>query len=530
MYKKSNYKYALINDNNTSEKSNGKMSKKDEAISLMERWKMDIQSYQNGAKPLVSTPQCETCENYIRGNALYCKRYVEERKSKYVLFPEKECQLYVNSKEMKLTISDDRTNKIYGGLFGFCVGDIVGVPVEFSTREERKRDPVKEMRAYGTYHQPFGTWSDDTSLTLCLVDAVNKGYSIDKVAQNMVDFYENAYFTPHGEVFDVGNSTRDAIKRISSGKSPIECGGMLDSDNGNGSLMRILPIAFCGKEFEDKALIKMIEDISSLTHGHKRSKLACIFYVEFAIRIFSGDGKAEALENTIDFIRKNCLEFYRDEIRNFDRIMEKKIVALAEDDIRSTGYVVDTLEAALWVFFHAEGYREAILKAVNLGSDTDTIAAIAGGIAGIYYGVMDIPENWIQSIVRKEELQQIFEKFVVDCCKGGKGIGIIEISSKWTQYKKLMIIIERYINNDPSMEVSQKFCDEFMDMFFTVQDDLEQEVDQDIYEKFDDLNLVCDAYEPNVKIREMDKYCIDEVALKNKVMGIYERLTRCRGK
>lgn len=98
------------------------------------------------------------------------------------------------------------------------------------------------------------------------------------------------------------------------------------------------------------------------------------------------------------------------------------------------------------------------------------------------------------------------------------------------QYKKLMIIIERYINNDPSMEVSQKFCDEFMDMFFTVQDDLEQEVDQDIYEKFDDLNLVCDAYEPNEKIREMDKYCIDEVALKNKVMGIYERLTRCRGK
>lgn len=404
----------------TVEKSNDKMIKKDKVNSLIERWKMDIQSYQKGAKPLVSIPQCETCANYIRGNALHCKCYVEERKPKYVMFPEKECPLYVNSKEMKLTISDDRANKIYGGLFGFCVGDIVGVPVEFSTREERKRDPVREMRAYGTYHQPFGTWSDDTSLTLCLVDAMNKGYSIDKVAQNLVDFYEKAYFTPHGEVFDVGNSTKGAIERISAGKDPIECGGMLDTDNGNGSLMRILPIAFYGSELEDKVLIKIVEDISSLTHGHKRSKFACIFYVEFAIRIFAGDEKIEALEKTIYFIKKNCLDFYRDEIKNYNRIMEKRIVVLTEDEIRSTGYVVDSLEAALWSFFHAEGYRETILKAVNLGGDTDTIAAIAGGIAGIYYGVMDIPENWIQSVVRKEELQRMFEKFMDKCRKGGK--------------------------------------------------------------------------------------------------------------
>lgn len=104
--------------------------------------------------------------------------------------------------------------RVYCGLFGFCVGDALGVPVEFSSREERKNDPVREMRAYGTHLQPIGTWSDDTSLMLCLIDAINRGYSIQKTADNFMDFYRNGAFTPHGEVFDIGMSTRDAIEKF----------------------------------------------------------------------------------------------------------------------------------------------------------------------------------------------------------------------------------------------------------------------------------------------------------------------------
>lgn len=388
------------------------MSEKYKPGSILERWEMDAQAYKNGAEVLVSIPQCGTCTNYIKGNALHCICYHSEQKPQYVLFPAKECPSYKNDKPISINIKNDRENKVYGGLFGFCVGDALGVPVEFSSREERKDDPVKEMRAYGTYHQPFGTWSDDTSLTLCLIDAINKGYSIKKVAENFVAFYEKGHFTSYGEVFDIGISTREAIIKISSGRNPVECGGTSDKDNGNGSLMRILPIAFWGENLSSKELIKTIEEVSSLTHGHQRSKLACIFYVEFVRQLALGKDKREALDDTIDFIHTYCYEAYSEELKYFKWILQKEIIDLAETDIKSTGYVVDTLEAVMWTFFHADGYRENVLQAINLGGDTDTIAAIAGGVAGVYYGFNDIPDNWIQCIAQKEELYRMFNHFL----------------------------------------------------------------------------------------------------------------------
>ncbi len=345
--------------------------------------------------------------------------------------------------------------RAYQGLFGFCVGDALGVPVEFSDRNERKEDPVREMRAYGTHRQPAGTWSDDTSLMLCLIDAVNQGYSIQKTADNFVDFYKNGAFTPYGKVFDIGISTREAIEKMCGGESPARCGGTSAEDNGNGSLMRVLPLAFYGLRMEGPQLISLVEEVSSLTHGHRRSVFACIFYVKFAIRLMAGDSKTEALERTIGFMEQYCAESYAAEWEYFDRILRKRILELSENDIRSTGYVVDTLEAALWAFFGGKSYREIVQKAVNLGGDTDTVAAIAGGLAGIYCGVYGeqaakddpaeiwegiwekdglveretetqekdgavqrgagIPQEWIQCIAKKEELYRMFRQFYQVC-------------------------------------------------------------------------------------------------------------------
>lgn len=386
-------------------------------LSLVERWELDVESYNKyGAKMSVRSPQCMSCSNRIKNEARHCVIYQQQEKPKYVLLPSKECQGYSSSSLMEVNISNDIDERFYGGLYGACIGDILGVPVEFTSRKERDVDPVQEMRAYGTYHQPFGTWSDDTSLTLCLIDAMCNDFSLEKVAKNMILFYRQAEFTPHGEVFDIGNATREAIERMELGITPSDCGGKKESDNGNGSLMRVLPLAYYGRNLEEKELVHLIELVSSLTHGHVRSKFACIFYVVYAIQLMEGKDKIEAYHKTVEFIYRNCQLEYEQEYEVYHRVLNKELFQIERKDIKSTGYVVDSLEASLWAFFNAQSFKEVVFQAVNLGGDTDTIASIAGGLAGIYYGFKDIPNNWIQCIAKKEMLQSLFQELY---CKVG---------------------------------------------------------------------------------------------------------------
>ena len=166
-----------------------------------------------------------------------------------------------------------------------------------------------------------------------------------------------------------------------------------ERDNGNGSLMRILPLAFT--DCDDI----MIDAVSSLTHAHEISKIACRIYVHTARKLLKG----EELETILDAMAHEPL---------FERLPLLK--TLERNEIKSTGYVVDTLEAALWCILHSNSYRECILLAVNLGEDTDTVAAVAGGLAGIIYGVdgeNGIPEDWIIKIERKEWITELCKEF-----------------------------------------------------------------------------------------------------------------------
>lgn len=387
------------------------MSKEKQQLSLIERWELDIQSYKKGAQVLTAVPQCEKCKYWIRGNALHCEMYRKDQKPRYVMFPSRECPKYGDVLHLNVKLNNQQDRKLFGGLFGFAVGDALGVPVEFSTREERKNDPVNEMRAYGTYHQPFGTWSDDTSLTLCLVESINKGYTVQSVANNFVKYYQHGYLTPYCEVFDVGNSTKDAIERIMRGISLTECGGKTEQDNGNGSLMRVLPLAYYVKKMPPDRQIEIVEEVSSLTHSHKRSKFACVFYVKLIMNLFNGYEKTEAYNKTIEFMNENCQNRYSEEMEHYQRILSGTITTCLEDQIKSSGYVIDTLEAAVWSFLTTNSYRESVLKAVNLGGDTDTIAAIVGGMAGTYYEFQDIPDNWVQILARKEEIHELLTQF-----------------------------------------------------------------------------------------------------------------------
>lgn len=303
-------------------------------------------------------------------------------------------------------------NKVLDGIIGFCVGDALGVPVEFKTREELVKEPVTDMIGYGTYNQPPGTWSDDTSLTLCLVESLCNGLNLEDIGNKFVKWYYDSYWTPHNMTFDVGNTTKEAIRRISEGVSPEQAGLNDEDSNGNGSLMRVLPLAFYLKNFKDEEKYSVIHKISSITHRHLRSILACSIYVEYAINLLKGYSKKEAYKN----MKENIINFYsntvfRKEFDSYNRILNSDVSKLKKEEIRSSGYVVDTLEAVFWCFLNRDGYKEVVLTAVNLGNDTDTIAAIAGGLAGIYYGIEAIPKKWIDEIARKDEIIRLAEQF-----------------------------------------------------------------------------------------------------------------------
>lgn len=311
----------------------------------------------------------------------------------------------------QIIIKNKYDNMIKGGLFGAVLGDAVGVPVEFSSRSQRKQDPVKEMRAYGTYNQPIGTWSDDSSMLLCLVESITEGFSLEKLADKFVRFAFNAYMTPHDKLFDIGNATLDAVENIRAGADLQECGLKSERDNGNGSLMRILPLAFYTKDMGVEKRIKLIEDVSGLTHAHDRSKLACIIYVQTAIELLNGKSKKAAYLSSIDFVKENLKDRYNKEFSHYKDILNGKIGERSEDSIKSSGYVLDTLEAVLWCFLNEESYNDCIFKAVNLGGDTDTIACISGGLAGIYYGFNSIDSAMIQNLVKLDLLNLLIDDF-----------------------------------------------------------------------------------------------------------------------
>jgi ADP-ribosylglycohydrolase len=135
-------------------------------------------------------------------------------------------------------------NNILNAVMGVCVADALGVPVEFIDRKTLSKEPVTYMRSYGTHNQKAGIWSDDTSMTLCLIDSLSKGLDYKDIMTNFIKWINNGEYTAHGVVFDVGNATRKALRRFEGGKAPLNCGGLSENDNGNGSLMRILPILY----------------------------------------------------------------------------------------------------------------------------------------------------------------------------------------------------------------------------------------------------------------------------------------------
>ncbi len=264
--------------------------------------------------------------------------------------------------------------QLFDAIFGLAIGDALGVPFEFKRRDTFE---CTDMIGFGTHDQPVGTWSDDTSMTLATLKSLKKNSKAvlsQDIRKNFLLWMRDSEFTAGGEFFDIGNGTYAAL---SSGMP-----GTSEYSNGNGSLMRILPLAFVNSTDEE------VRDVSSITHAHRISKESCVIYIHVAKHLLAG----EELSRIIPTLK------YK---KPFHRLAT--IDKLSRDEISSSGYVVDTLEAVLWVLANTNSMEEALISAVNLGEDTDTVAAIAGGLAGIMYGGGgELYEEWYDKLLGKE--------------------------------------------------------------------------------------------------------------------------------
>ena len=299
--------------------------------------------------------------------------------------------------------------KIKDGICGLIVGDALGVPVEFTSREYLQKNPVTDMMGYGTYNMPPGTWSDDSSMTIAtMASIVNKqAIDYDDLMCEFLEWIDKGKYTQYHDTFDYGRTTINGLYNYKKGVNPLECGGTGDRDNGNGSLMRILPLAFIPDiDYES------IENISGLTHRHLRSKISCVFYVEIARSMMEND---LSIDEHIKLASDKIKDHYIDsgELNHFKRIFDDELDDV--DSIRSGGYVIHTFESVVYSLKTTDNFKDAVLTAVNLGHDTDTVGAICGGLAGIFYGYDAIPTYWIDAIPKIDNVLELCERYEAYC-------------------------------------------------------------------------------------------------------------------
>lgn len=295
-------------------------------------------------------------------------------------------------------------------LFGLAVGDALGVPVEFQRREHLRRYPVEGMRGHGTHNQPPGTWSDDTALALCLADALSEdSFSLEDLAEKFVRWHQEGLHTARGHAFDIGGTTRAALGNLADGATPRESGPTSEDSNGNGALMRIAPLVFAAGGIGYTRRFEMVRDVASITHGHTRNVVSCFYLVEYLHLLMSCRDKMEAYYELMKWFHVYFSDpgIPRPELQHLERLLAVGFNDLPESEIQSTGYVIHTLEASMWCLLTTDTYRDAVLKAVNLGGDTDTTGAVTGALAGMLYGYDAIPSEWTRALARKDHIASI---------------------------------------------------------------------------------------------------------------------------
>ena len=307
---------------------------------------------------------------------------------------------------------------IYDGLYGLAVADALGVPFESETLENMQKHPCIDMIGFHHHNQPKGSWSDDTSMSLCVADSLSKGYDLTDMMKRFSSWYKNKEYTAAGRTFDVGRTCRRAIIKFQEGFPAEYCGDRTVDGNGNGALMRTFPIAlYQCLNFHDDCIsdfLVPIHEVSSLTHAHEIGLICCGLFSLMLKELLTDSNRS--LLDAAQSAYSKAMSTYRAMDGDFKEYLDlfsepAEIMKKTADMLPSWGYALNTWNIALWSLLTTESYYDCVLKAINIGGDTDTNAAVAGALAGVYYGKESIPAEWIDALLNKPLIDAVCGRF-----------------------------------------------------------------------------------------------------------------------
>ena len=317
-------------------------------------------------------------------------------------------------------------NEIRDAVLGQAVGDAFGVPVEFMSRRDVRKLHLTEMVGKNTPVEffsrwstliPAGAWSDDTSMMLASMDAFVRCGGHPDYEEHMKRFlawWDQGEYCCLSFPFGLGNNVGSAMERFRRGTPVLQCGGRGRMDNGNGSLMRILPFSLysISHQLTEKEMVDVVGKGSAITHGHDISRMSCVIFTVFLKGIIKEKNLESAFGRVADFPWKRY--FSQEALDALRDVTSPLAHDLSEGEIGETGYVVDTLKTAFYSLSHSRDYESAVLTAVNLGYDTDTSASVTGALAGVLYGNRSIPKRWMNALLAKDMLEEAAESFTLE--------------------------------------------------------------------------------------------------------------------
>lgn len=299
----------------------------------------------------------------------------------------------------------DKIMRYKGSLIGLAVGDCMGVPAEF--KRPGTFEPIQELRGGGVFDLKIGEYTDDTAMALCLAESLLEcnGFDAEDQMKRYVRWYREGYLSSNGTCFDIGNATCEALETFEQTGDPFS-GSTDPYSAGNGSIMRLAPVPLFYDGDMKKAIHLSVES-SRTTHAAPEVLDACRYFSGLILGALQEENKETLLSPLYTPVKGTWESFPLSE-RLFE-VANGSFKEKQPPDIQGSGYVVKSIEAALWAFYHSNSFTEGLLKAVNLGDDADTTGAIYGQLAGAYYGIEEVPEEWSQHVVNHEYILKLGE-------------------------------------------------------------------------------------------------------------------------